>query len=392
MAIQGYSIPKFINLENFKIPPGMQAFLDQYFSFVRKFLPMGPQKSVVGLDIGIRRCKMVELLRVKKGFKVINWAIEPVQGTDVTSSVKNLLKKIGSESKDIYTSVSGQGTLIRFIKMPRMPLSELQESLVLEADKYFPFPANEIHMACQIIEDKRIKENKISVLVAVAKKDVIKERLNFLSSLSIQSDIIGLDAVAISNAILELQKNDSERTNGKHKEVFAVLDLGETKTTVVVFRDNAPRFTREISIGGKDLSQKIAEVLGCNAQDAEKMKTQPDGRDEEVFAACQGVLSNLVSEIRLSLDYFSSEDSSEIKPSSPISPEGGSQVSKVFLTGDNAKLVKIKEYFSKELEIPVEIWAPSADLEFSGPSAKNSFFDNINQLPVALGLAVMIND
>jgi type IV pilus assembly protein PilM len=323
----------------------------------------------------------------------LNWAVEPIKGTDTISAIKNLLQKIGSQSKDICTAVAGQGTLIRFIKMPRMSLEQLKESLTLEADKYFPFPINEIYMDCQIIEDKRIKDNKMSVLVAVAKKNIIDERLALITELSLQTDVVGLDAVAVSNAAMEFQAKNGYQPDGKESGVFAVLDMGELKTTVVIFRDGAPRFTREISVGGKDCTQKIMEVLGCSSQEADDMRCQPGSRQEESFSACQSILQNLVSEIRLSFDYFSSEDSLQAKSSADeISSEDSFQVSKIFLTGDNANCSKTKEFFTKELGISVESWVPSAELEFESDASKEEFLRNINQLSVALGLAVTKND
>lgn len=371
----------------------MKGFLSQYFSFVRKCLPSIPQKPSIGFDIGTRFCKVVEGVRTKNGFKVLNWAIEPVSSTDIAVIIRNLLEKIGAQSKSVYTAVSGQGTLIRFINMPRMSIEQLKESLSLEADKYFPFPINEIYMDCQIVENKRIKDNKMSVLVAVAKKSIIDARVALASGLSLQNNFVGLDALAVSNAITEFQEIRSSSSEGEGRSVFAILDMGETKTTIIIFRDSAPRFVREISIGGKDCTQRIMEVMGCSAEEAENIRRHPGAQQDEAFAACQGILQNLMSEIRLSLDYFSSEDALQAKISDGgLAPEDNSQVMKILLTGDNMNSSKLREFLAKELEVLIEPWAPSAGLEFQNETLKESFLKNINQLSVALGLALTKND
>jgi type IV pilus assembly protein PilM len=366
----------FMRINDFK--KTIRETSEKYFSLIKKYLPSGSLESSVGLDIGARRCKAVELTRTQKGFKILNWVTEPIQNGDTASCLKKILEKIGQDSREIYTAISGQGTLIRFIKMPRMPMAQLKDSLRLEADKYFPFPSSDIYMDCQILEDDKIKDNKMAIMVAVAKKDIIKERLSLLSSLNLQNHFVGLNAVAISNAVIEFQNNKQEQMLGKEKEAFAMIDIGETKTTVVIFRDHAPRFTREIGIGGKDLTQKIMGLLGCNLQQAEELKAKPGDRSDEIFSACQPVLLGLVSEIRLSFDYFSSED--------------GSQVSKLFLTGNTADFAKTKDFFAKELEVSADIWKPSVDLEFAEHLSPEAFFANINQLSIALGLSVTHND
>jgi len=357
----------------------IKKFTDQYFSVIRQHLPSPSAESCVGLDIGVRSCKAVELVRTKNGFKILNWVIEPIQNTDTLSCVKKVLEKIGNDPKEVYTAVSGQGTLIRFIKMPRMPITQLKESLHLEADKYFPFPVNDIYMDCQILDDDKVKDNKMAIMVAVAKKEIIKERLQLISTLGLQGNFVGLNAVALANAVTEFQKEAKQEAKlGEQKQAFAFIDIGETKTTVIIFRDRDPRFTREIAIGGKDLTQKIMGLLGGNAQEAEGLKSDPRDRSEEIFLACQPVFSSLISEIRLSFDYFSSED--------------GAQVSKIFLAGNTVHFVKMKDFFAQELEMDAEIWKPSVELEFSEQASSEKFFAQINQFPIALGLSVMRHD
>ncbi len=367
----------FMHIDDLK--QTIQKMITQYFSVIKKYAPSHSLESSIGLDIGASRCKAVEVVRTQKGFKILHWVIEPIEKGDIASCVKRVLEKSGKECKEVYTAVSGQGTLIRFIKMPRMPVAQLKESLRLEADKYFPFPSSDIYMDCQILDDDKVKENKMAVMVAVAKKEIIKERLALVASLGLPGSCVGLNAIALANAVIELkQEGSKDPFLSDKKEAFAVIDIGEVKTTVVIFREYVARFTREISIGGKDLTQKMMGILGSHFEEAERVKCNPGNRGDEVFAACQPVLSSLASEIRLSFDYFSSED--------------GAKVSKVFLTGQSASLIHIKDFFAKELEIDTEEWKPSRELEFGEHVSAEAFFANINQLSVALGLAVSHDD
>ena len=48
----------------------IQDFFNQYFSFVKRYLPSKPEQSSIGLDIGSRSCKAVETVRLKNGFYV----------------------------------------------------------------------------------------------------------------------------------------------------------------------------------------------------------------------------------------------------------------------------------------------------------------------------------
>jgi len=92
-----------------------------------------------------------------------------VSQTDVKGAVTNCLAKANITTKLVNTSVSGQGIIIRYVLMPKMPLPEIKSSISLEADKYFPFPIDDVVMDCFILEE-RPQENKVFVLVAARKK------------------------------------------------------------------------------------------------------------------------------------------------------------------------------------------------------------------------------
>ncbi|MDP8265475.1 MAG: type IV pilus assembly protein PilM [Candidatus Aceula meridiana] len=359
----------------------MHRFLEQYFGIIKKFLPTQSEESSVGIDIGVSSCKLVELVASPLSLKVKNWGILPVQSGDVASTIKKLLAQTNASPSNVYTALSGQGTLIRFIKMPRMPLNQLRESLLLEADKYFPFSKDQVYMDCHILDDKRGKDNKMEVLVAVAKRDLVKQRLDLIESLGLKGGFIGISAVALSNAFSKIQKILGSRQGANLKDVnrtIAVLDIGEVKSSLIIFAEGLPRFTRDISLGGKDLTQKISNVMGINFSEAEKVKCGPKGKEEDIITACHSTLLSLVSEIRLSFDYFTSENSQEVKA--------------LYLMGSSSKIPKIDDFFVKELDLAVEKWDSAKALEFVDNVSAAEFSDQANQLGVALGLSLYSYD
>ncbi|MDP8264382.1 MAG: pilus assembly protein PilM [Candidatus Aceula lacicola] len=191
---------------------------------------------------------------------------------------------------------------------------------------------------------------------------------------------MGLNAVALSNVFIKLQNSKKDGQDSQHPSVstVAVLDIGEVKSGLVILDENTPKFTRDISVGGKDFTQKIMNVFGLDVNQAEAMKQAPGDKTDEILSACQATLSSLVSEIRLSFDYFTSENSVE--------------AIRLYLTGDSSRLPKIEDFLMKELGIPVERWNPVDVLDFSDKVSRESFSENIHQLPIALGLSLCSDD
>lgn len=355
----------------------MTPLLEKYFLIIKKFIPEPVIKPSLGLDIGTSACKFIELIPKDNTFEVQNWAVESIQGGNVGESIKKVLGKFNIQSKSISTSLCGQGTLIRYIEMPRMSLDDLRNSFHIEADRYFPFPQDQIYTDCFILDPKS-KGNKMTVLVAVAKKELVEKRIKLLTDLGLQTQFVGINSIALANVFSVLKQKVGQKNElfdeGQDGGAVAVLDFGETTSNLVVLKDGLPRFTRDIFLGGKELNKRISNVLGVSLDEAERIKRQSNVDMETILNACDSILLNLISEVRLSYDYFVTENNM--------------QVSKLYLTGGTSSLPKIAEFFSKNLEMPVDYWDPFKAIKISPNLSSDDFAKSVNQLGVALGLAL----
>src|SRR5690349_11351454 len=178
----------------------MNALLQKYLNFVQKFIPQPETKPFVGLDIGTSSCKIVEVIRKADRYQLTHWAIEPIVDGNIKDAVKKIMGKVSDSGRSPAIAVFGKGTLIRFITMPKMSLEELKSSFALEADKYFPFPQDQIYMDCYILDNKG-KDNKMSVLIAASKKELVDSRVKSLGELGLHPEQISLNSIAIANAL-----------------------------------------------------------------------------------------------------------------------------------------------------------------------------------------------
>ncbi|MFA5089261.1 MAG: type IV pilus assembly protein PilM [Candidatus Omnitrophota bacterium] len=356
----------------------MSKWLDKYLSGIKKLLPEKSSESSVGLDIGVDSCKMVEIVKSGNSFELINWAIEPIVNNDKKAVIKRIMSKLKNPSRAPFTGVFGKGTLIRYIDMPKMSIEDLRKSLSFESDKYFPFAKDQIYTDCYI-QGTNERENKVSVLVAAAKKEIIDERVRLLIDLGLQSEFIGVNPIALANVFHSLghcDQSQKEAVTGKvdPSAALAVLDMGETVSNLMILQNNMPRFTRDIYIGGKELSQRISNALGVSLEEAERIKRNPAGKKEEILNTSESSLLNLIAEIRLSFDYFTTEHNCHI--------------TKMFLTGGSSMLEGIIEFFNKNLEITAEKWDPLACLKLSSAVPLSAVKNDAGRLGVALGLAL----
>ena len=108
---------------------------------------------------------------------------------------------------------------------------------------------------------------------------------------------------------------------------------------------NLPRvLPGTFSSAARRLTRKIANALGVDEAQAEALKRQPGEKSAQIIEACDMPINNLITEIRMSMDYYMTEKNT--------------QVDELFLSGGGSLLKGIEGVFEKNLGLPVKIWNP----------------------------------
>lgn len=346
----------------------LKNFFEEYLKFVNHLIPKPPSSPVIGIDIGTSSIKAVELGVSSGGLEIRHWAIEPLVGQDTKGALKKITDRLHLSNQLLVSSVFGKGTLIRYVDMPRMPLEDLRKSFVFDLDKYFPFDPKTIYTDCSIL-DPDGKDKKMSVLLAAVKREMVDDRLKLFKEVGLDLNRLTINSIATANAFNRLGPQVS--ASGKAK---AVLDIGGSASCLMIFKDSIPRFSRDIFVGSQELTKKIANTMGLDADKAEAIKRQPGEKLSQVIEACDMPLNNLITEIRLSVDYFMTEKNI--------------QVDELFLGGGGSLLKGIEGVFEKNLGLPVKIWNPLVSVRLNTPAASADIQAYAAQFGVALGLGI----
>ncbi len=337
-------------------------------------MPSKATRPSVGLDIGVSSCRMVEVLLRPDGYELLKWAIEPIVAGDVLKSIRTVMSKATQPNLAPVTALTGKGTLIRFVEMPKMSLVELKRSFSFEVDKYFPFPKDQIFTDCHIL-DSQGKDNRLPVLVAAAKKELVNERIKLINDAGLQADFITLNSIAIANVfdVLGSPKLPANAASSGVKAA-AILDVGEIVSNLTILVDNRPKFNRDIFLGGRDFTKGISSALRVSLDEAEKLKQDPKERAAEIASSSESVTFDLVSEIRLSFDYFMTESNLSIN--------------QLFLTGGGTSMEHLRQVLPKQLEVETIVWNPISLLKLGPGVTAPEVNAKSGYLGSALGLAL----
>lgn len=294
-----------------------------------------PAHSVVGLDIGSRTVKAVEVHRGKSGLRVGNLAIVelPVrsgrsrQSADDTRAailtVKNKFK-----SRTVSAVLPSHNIMERAISLPRMPHSEIPQALTWEVRKYASFSPEDMTLDYLVLgESKAAESGQLMVYVVAASLTDVIRHVDFIKSLGLVPVALETKATALCQAYQTGGLLPTDRT-------AAIIDMGATSTAIAIVKKGMLYFTREIPWGGDRFTEAIAAARSIDWEQAEQSKKSGDFTEVEI----SGEAANLLNEIQRSFDYFMAQYLEE-------------KVDITFITGGSSQLKGLAEHLRTGLDI-----------------------------------------
>ncbi|MBN1930332.1 MAG: type IV pilus assembly protein PilM [Desulfobacterales bacterium] len=342
----------------------------------------GEKDHLVGLDIGSRTIKAIEVLETKNG-RVLNKFgtidIEPgliEEGAinhpeEVADSIKELFKFHGIKEQNVAMSVGGYSVIIKKITVQNMPEKQLQETIPFEAEQYIPFDIKDVNLDFQILGENENDMNLMNVLLVAAKKEMVNDYINLVQMAGLNPCIIDVDAFALQN-IFEINYEAKD-------ENIALIDIGASKTSLNILKDKSSVFIRDVSLGCGQINQKIASLVNCSFSEAEQIK---HGDQEEKISKknlmhiVSSVASDWCIEIRRALDFFYSTYTDD-------------QVKRIVLSGGGANIEEFRRLLAKEASAKVETIDPFKNFEVNHSLFDGSYIKQIApQAAICMGLAI----
>ena len=328
--------------------------------------------TTIGLDIGSYSVKCVEIVRASDKFRLQRVSILPIDPAapdGVTKTLKLLFDAQTASTKRIRIAVSGGGStlLIRRIQLPNMTAAELRGAIRFEAEGHIPFPVEECQIDFQILNQTPDKKS-MNVMLAAAKKDLIKERLKTLAALNIVPEVIDVDIFCLINAYEILGQEAGEAT-------FGLLNIGHRVSSFAIVQDKAPYFVREIPFGASAVTKALAELKGVKEAEADRLKIEkaPETLADLNAAMIKG-FEPLIEEMRHSIDYVENESGEELKT--------------IRLSGGGALCPGTGKMLSEELGKDVALWDNTKRLEIFGDIDQKFLAEHSPELNVALGMVL----
>lgn len=343
-------------------------------------------KNVIGLDIGSSHVKVLELEQTKTGARrLVNFGMVrlppeaivdgAVMNTNaVVDAIRELISRHKIRTREVVASVSGHSVIIKRINLPVMTPEELDESIQWEAEQYIPFDVNDVNIDVQILDETGDEAGQMEVLLVAARKELINEYVSLIHEAGLVPTVIDVDAFAVENAY-ELNYDSTEDT-------VALVNVGASTVNINVIRNGNTAFTRDVGMGGRQVTEEIQRSLNISFEEAEAMKIGGDERDanavvpEEIEGVIRTVSESIATEIHRSLDFY-------------LSTASGDRLARVYLSGGGARTPGLSGAIARLTHSNIEILDPFRRIEVDERTFNPRYLqDSAPQAAVAVGLSL----
>jgi type IV pilus assembly protein PilM len=238
--------------------------------------------------------------------------------------------------------VSGPEVAVRYFKFPSLPPEEIEGAVLLEAAQVCPFNVGDDTVDYQLISDGG--DNVTGVLVAATNK-LIQRKKRLIENASLKCVLMDVEGLALLNCVSELKPNGSKRAN--ESGTIAVLNVGNSHTTLAIMGDNGLPFIRDITCAGNDIVEQIATENGVSTERVREILfgCENPAAKPEVGNSLAGACEKLIVDVTETLRYYTAQEKSTV-------------VEKVFVCGGFALVKGFAELLNSRLSAQAMLWNP----------------------------------
>lgn len=344
------------------------------------------KRQLVGLDIGSRAIKLVQIKELKGRYFLQKFGIKPlepeviVDGTvmdagRVIDAIKELLQEQGVKVKQVALSVSGHAVIVKKINLPQTPDDQMEAKVKEAAEQYIPFDINEVNLDYYILNPAETTEEgqtQMAVLLVAAKKDKVNELTEIARGAGLIPKVLDVDVFAIENMY-------GINYEMKPEDLTALVNVGASVMNVNIVKGGVSVFTRDIAVGGHRYAEALQRDLGITAEEAEAVQhgKPKEGLDSATAKGIiDGINAEVASEIARTVDYFKSI-------------ETAADVTRIVLCGGCAKVAGLTEQLTERMGVPVEVANPFNRVDITqGGFDQAALAEVAPQAAVGVGLAL----
>lgn len=314
-----------------------------------------PFEDAFGLDIGDLSLKLVQLgiSKNKKGvntYKIKNYRQIPLPaGCIVNGEIqqpemvrKKLLQLLDKSERNkkitspwVVADLPEPKTFLTSVEFD-IPADQItRDDIIFQSQKHLPFDLNNAYLDWQISPQAE-GQSTTRVLIGAVEKVIADSYTYLLQSANLQPIALEIEALAIARVLVD-QNN---------QETSAILDLGATRSAIIIYDKGGVRFSTTINFSGELINTALSQQLKIDPEKIEEMKIKNGLNYIKEFPNYLKIIDkltdDLINQIKKSFDYYQNHypDTQNIE--------------KVILCGGMAEMENLRDTLGQRLEISCE--------------------------------------
>jgi Tfp pilus assembly PilM family ATPase len=325
-------------------------------------------KQIVGLDIGSRTVRAAWVcMRDHKPVVVRTEQLAlPPDVQDSAGIVRAWITQCGLTRQFCAIALPGSSTIFQPGKIPHADPRSARQVAAMELAAFNDMAGDSMTFD---VADYRIATDPAHryYLMAMARPVIVERTLQFAAQIGVRPADLVPAPVALFNRL--------ERFAGPHTAPNLYLDIGHQQTEVAVGIPSGLLFARSIPIGGKALTDALAQAAGLSVHQAE-IRKHADGLTGETAAILKPAVDRWLSQVASCVSVCRST------LTSPALAPG-----QIVLAGAGAALIGLRGVLADRFKLPVHLASElpgCADLAPDNAPSRVA----VSTFSLAVGLAV----
>lgn len=340
--------------------------------------------NMLGIDISSATVKLLELSESAHGYCVESYAVEPLPADAmveteikdpqaVGEALARAIQRSRTTIKQGAVAVAGSAVITKVIQMASgLTDSEIAAQLSLEADKYIPYPLEEVNLDFQVLGPSSKGAGMVDLLLAACRTEYIDSRVEVLNIAGLTAKVIDIESYAIDRAFRLVADQLPEKGI---KQTVAVVDIGSTRTTLNVLHNKETVYTREQIFGGRQLTEEIQRRYGLSYEEAGLAKKQGGLPEDYITDVLNPYKEAVVQQVGRSLQFFFS--SSEY-----------AGIDHIILAGGTSAIPGLASMIEDKIGTPASIANPFAYMPLGSKVSGLAISADASSLMICCGLAL----
>lgn len=311
---------------------------------------------LLAIDIGSSSIKIMEMASGKSG-KLMSLGLEllplgviengVIRDADtLVESLQKLIKRLGikTQSRRVSISISGVSTLVKRVGISIAEDVDLDEAIFEEAKQRFAHNLEDMYFRYEEIASSFVDEGEKAYILVAAKIDTVEQYIDLIHRLNMKVGITDCDFFCLSN-MFDFNYPIADA-------LTMAINIGASSTQIVFLYNGEFLYSREIFMGGHDITQRVADFLKVDFENAESLKISASMGEqaiaERIRPAIQEINDQLAVDISTTVTYFMSEEMAG----------RFEKVDHIFLCGGAASTLNLGTTLSSTLRAPVQTINP----------------------------------